>query len=237
MTRHTADFAPDRRTLPLLAALLFLASACGSSGEGPPPLTEAPLPPRRARITPFPPEGPIEIRYQAPAGEGLLYRLQLEYSGYTHVMIEGGMSESRRQNEILTLELYYRQRATSSNVEDETASILLMAAVRQEYMNSEGPNKNLIEIADDRVRMQVNEETTIDVRSERRGQLGPNSLLGRPFATMLSDSLGNPVSIDVRGRREARPLLRLLTLQPALRYALPSFPPARSCPAPPGRCS
>ncbi len=230
MTCHTAELDPERRTLPLLALLLLLAAACGGSGEGPPPTTAPPLPPPRARIVPFPPEGPIRIQYRPPTGEGTLYRLQLEYSGYTQVVTAGALSEPRRAGENLTLELHYRQRPTASNAEEELASILLMAAVRQEYLNSEGPNKTLIEIADDRVRMQVNEETQLDVRVQRRGQLGPNVLLGRPFATMLSDALGNPVSINVRGRREARPILRLLTLQPALRYALPSFPPGEVSP-------
>ncbi len=178
---------------------------------------------------PFPPEGPHEIRYRAPTGEGTLYRLQLEYSGYSEVKT-GDLSEPRVARESLTFELHYRQRATDSNVEDELASILSMAALRQEHLSSEGPNKTLIEIADDRVRMMVNDEAQLDVRSVRRGALGPKAFLGRPFASMRSDQLGNPLKIDVRGRREARPLLRLLRLQPALRYALPSFPPSEVLP-------
>lgn len=216
--------------LPLLAALLFLAVACGGSGDGPPPMTTPPLPPPRARMVPFPPEGPVEIRYKAPGREGTLYRLQLEFSGYT--MVRGGpaLSEPQRSVEDLTLELHYLQRTTDSKTENEIASILVMAALKQEVLNSRGPSKSLIEIADERVRMMLNDEPQLDVRNQRRGQIGPDVLLGRPFATMRSDRLGTPLSIDVRGRREARPLLKMLMLQPALRYALPSFPPGEVSP-------
>ena len=226
MTLQTAEYDLERRTLSLLLMLLLLAVGCGGSAEGPPPGTAAPLPAPRARIVPFPPEGPIEIRYRAPAGKGSLYRLQLEYSGYTYVVGGAAVSDPRRVSEIFSLELHYRQRRTDSNAVDEIASILVMAALKQEDQTSAGPNKRIIEIADDRLRVQVNDETPMDLRTKRRGQLGPSALLGRPFATMLSDLLGNPVRIDVRGRREARSLLKLIRLQPALRYTLPSFPPS-----------
>lgn len=180
----------------------------------------------RARVVPFPPEGGLRIQYRVPAGEGVLYRLQLEYSGYSQVQTEDQLNEPRRVSEDRKLELHYRQRATAAPSEEEIASILIMSALRQQHMTSQGPSQQILEVADDRMRLQQNGEDQVDtVGSPRRPGRGPDALLGRPFAILLSDPQGNPLSVDVRGRPGARAVLNMVPLQAALRFAQPAFPP------------
>jgi hypothetical protein len=135
------------------------------------------------------------------------------------------MAEPQRVSQDVTLELQYRQRATTSPEENELVSILFLSALMQRSMSSQGPTQSLLEIADDRVRLNINNEPRLDVSGSRRsGTLSPDSLLGVPFAMLRTDLFGNPLAVDVRGRREARGILALVPLQAVLRYSQPAFP-------------
>lgn len=232
MLRDSHSRAPLLRRRGRLLAILLLAAATGPGCAGsdePAPERGAARRPGRARIVPFPPQGATRIQYRTAGGEGTRYRLQVHYAGSTQQRGGGQLAEPQRVSQDVTLELHYRQRATTSPAENELVSILFLSALMQRSLSSQGPQgptQSLLEIADDRVRLNINNEPRLDLSGSRRsGKLSPDSLLGVPFAMLRTDLFGNPLAVDVRGRREARGILGLVPLQAILRYSQPAFPP------------
>lgn len=227
----TGSRATPARVLAILVGLVLSAGAmAGCSGsEG--PAKSVPRPASRLRIEPFPPTGPLNITYRPAAGAGAYYRVQHTYVGSTVLYKQGQLADPKRIQEDLTLELHYQQRGTPSQAEGEHASILIMNGLRQEYLSSEGPQKNLLEIADDRIRLQVNGETRMNVVGGRgSGRPGADSVLGRPFAAMRTDPQGNMVGMELHARQQARAILAMARIESAVRFAQPAFPPGEVLP-------
>jgi hypothetical protein len=83
--------------------LLAIPLACSSSG----PVEKSK--PKSTSETPFPPHGPVELRYSAGPAEGTLYQLVIRYEGRTEVASEQDFAaDPDTADELVQMELDYR---------------------------------------------------------------------------------------------------------------------------------
>lgn len=209
-------------------ALAWAALACAVpvAGCGGGASRRAPTGPAREAL-PLP-EGPVEVAYRPPPG-GSRYRIQLDYAGSTLVTPKRFDLEEQRFHESYDLELQYLERPTQAASPEERAAVLILEALRQDQLSSPPGTKRLLELANDRLRIQSDGETQIDLRGKQRARaskLTARSLLDRTFGFVRTEPLGSPISIVVRGRPEARGVLGMVPLRHALLYTRIALPTA-----------
>ncbi len=209
----------------LLAILLPLALALACSADEP---TRKPAP---IRIDPmvdanFPPKGPIELRPTAPPAEGTLFQLQLKYEGRSEALNEASSTATPETlDELMQLELDYRQVPVASPDEDSLASSLVLDALRRRMRASPPGAEISLEIGDDRIRAQADDKIDVDLRgAQPKGDLTPRAVLNRPFALLVSDLRGGPKSVTLRGIPSAKRLLASLPIRESIGWVQVEFP-------------
>lgn len=213
------------RTRTSLVVAVVFALAC-SSAEGPAP-EEAPEPVSPSPELVFPPQGAVELRFSPPPAEGALYQLLLKYEGRTEVAPTGDHADRDAEvvDELLQLELDYRQMPVAAGSADDVASSLLLDAVRRRLRTAPPGTVHTIELADDRMRVVVNEKVEVDLRgAQPKGDITPRVLLNRPFALLVSDRFGNPKGVTLRGIPSAKKMMSSIPLRETLGYLQISFP-------------
>jgi hypothetical protein len=211
-----------------LAFLLPFALVLGCGTDEPARKTAA-AKASSAADAPFPPHGPVELRYAPPPAEGTLYQLQVKYEGRTEVQDEGPMGRDPEfLDEQLQLEVDYRQVPVATPTAGDFASSLELDALRRRVVRIPPGGERSLEIGDDRIRTLADETIDTDLRgAQPKGDLTPRSLLNRPFALLVVDTQGNPKGVTLRGIPSAKRLLGSLPIRESVAWvqlALPDQP-------------
>jgi len=205
------------------AALGWVALACASGAPAPEHASNAAKAAESAEIA-FPPTGPVDLRPAGSPHEGTLYQLLMSYEGRTEVSEDRpGASEDRTRmvDEKVSLQIDYREMPVATPTSAEIASSLVLRRMRMSPPGEE----HLIEIGDDRLRVQVNNKVETDLRGAQPKQdLTPRTVLGKSFALVLDDALGNPKVITIRGIPPAKKMLVTLPLRESLGYLQIGYP-------------
>jgi hypothetical protein len=205
-----------KRIRPALALCAVLVLACSGSG----PLRDRV---RAARETtaPFPPVGPISLAPQAPPPEGVLYQLVMYYEGRSETAFSGARAHEDPQstNELLQLELDYRQMPVAAASEEDLASSLVLDALRRRLQMSPPGSLHSIEAGDDRVRTSRDEKIQVDLRgAQPKGDMTPRTLLNKPFALLVTDRRGVSKGVTLRGIPSVKKMLASLPLREGVAY-------------------
>ena len=204
-----------------VALLLSFANACSSSGPA-----EKPAKKSSAAEAPFPPHGPIDLHYRAGGAEGTLYQLQIRYEGRSEVTLEKEFSRDPDvADELLQMELDYRQIPVAAPGPDEFASSLVLDALRRRLRANPPGQEHSLELGDDRMRTQVGEKVDVDLRgAQPKGDMTPRAVLNRPFALLMNDARGNPKAVTLRGIPTAKRLLASLPIRESIGWIQVAYP-------------
>jgi hypothetical protein len=177
----------------------------------------------------FPPLGPIELRHAAPPAEGTLYQLQIRFEGRSEVQGQGpNAGDPQFVDELLQMELDYRQEPVASPQTGDVASSLVLDALRRRQRLIPPGVERGLEVGDDRIRVLTEDKIDIDLRgAQPKGDLTPRAVLNRPFALLVNDARGNPKSVTLRGIPSAKRLLASLPIRESVSFvqlALPEGP-------------
>ncbi|MEX2207378.1 MAG: hypothetical protein WEF50_14210 [Myxococcota bacterium] len=211
-----------------LALLLPFALLLGCGTDEPARKT-APVKVELAPDAPFPPQGPIELRYAPPPAEGTLYQLQIKYEGRTEIQDEGPIGRDPEYlDEQMQMELDYRQVPVATPTAGDFAASLVLDALRRRVIRIPPGGERGLEVGDDRIRTLTDDKIDIDLRgAQPKGDLTPRALLNRPFALLVSDAQGNPKGVTLRGIPSARRMLGSLPIRESVAWvqlALPEQP-------------
>jgi hypothetical protein len=206
-----------------------VALACASSA--PVPKTGTSNAPRAAPApfseAAFPPTGPIELRPAQPPPEGTLFQLLMSYEGRTEVADErpGASAASQNVDEKVSLEIDYREMPIDTPTPDDFATSLVLEALNRRMRLMPPGAEHLVEIGDDRLRVGVDNKVQTDLQGAQPKQnLTPREVLGKSFALVVDDPLGNPKSITLRGIPPVKKLLVSLPLRESLGYMQIGYP-------------
>jgi hypothetical protein len=202
---------------------LALLLACGTDE---PARKIEPAKAEAASDTPFPPHGPVDLRYAPPPAEGTLFQLQVKYEGRTEVQDEGPLGrDPELLDEQLQLELDYRQLPVAAPTSANFASSLELDALRRRVSRIPPGGERGLEVGDDRIRTLTDDKIDIDLRgAQPKGDLTPRSLLNRPFALLVTDARGNPESVTLRGIPSAKRMLASLPIRESVAWVQVAFP-------------
>ncbi len=141
----------------------------------------------------------------------------LDVRGEVEVSREGSLVPPRTMAEEVGVELRFRLQPTAAPQPGELASLAVLDALRHETRRSDPARVELLELADDRMRMVQNDKVAFDLRgAQPREKVTPRMLLGQPFAVVHQApdqsrptviARGNPV---VRGFYQPVPARALL---------------------------
>jgi hypothetical protein len=93
-------------------------------------------------------------------------------------------------------------------------------------MQNNPPANRQVELADDRLRIRINDETSVDNRGNRvTGPLAPRIFLNRIFGVISHDPNGNPTKLSSRGAPAARQFMDEIPILGAIAYTMVSLPP------------
>ena len=175
----------------------------------------------------FPPTGPVTLRPQPPPPEGTFYQLLSSYDGRTEISEEGPAAhddDSQTLEELWAIELDYRQLPIPTPG-DDLASSLVLEALKRRLMAQPPGGQHVLEVGDDRLRVSTNDKVGTDLRGAQPKQdLTPRALLGKSFAMLVTDKLGNPKSVMLRGVPSAKKLLSSLGLREPIAYMQIAYP-------------
>jgi hypothetical protein len=205
----------------------WLVLACVSGAQAPKAGHEAAKAGGGEEIA-FPPTGPIELHPAAGPDDGTFYQLLMSYEGRTELSDDRpGRSADQAQtvDEKTSLEVDYRSMPVATPSASEHAwSLVLEAAKRRTRLLPPG-DEHTIEVGDDRLRVMTNDKVGADLRgAQPKKDLTPRSLLGKPFALVITDGNGNPKGINVRGLPPAKKMLSSLPLRESLGYVQIAYP-------------
>ena len=175
----------------------------------------------------FPPTGPIVLKPLPPPPDGTLYQLTSIYDGRTEVTEDspGGREvEAQSIDEGWAIEIDYRQLPVQAPDEDLASSLVLEALKRRAMMRPPG-QQHVLEIGDDRLRVMTDDKVGTDLRGAQPKQdLTPRSVLGKSFATLVTDISGNPKGFTLRGVPTVKKLLGSLVPREPITYMQIAFP-------------
>ncbi len=209
--------APAGSAQTALLAFFVIAACSGSSSPGP---RREPAPALPAANAPaFPPSGELLLPLPTLAPEGTRFRIQLRYQGRVEISSGERPGQTKTAEESQQIEFVYVQRPFRGAPAGETASLLILEALRHEATAVPAGTSSMLEIADDRLRVLDGEEVAADLRgAQPMGGVTPRMLLHKPVALLRQGRLGQPLAVLERGPTDVRRLLRPLPLRSAVRY-------------------
>jgi hypothetical protein len=170
-------------------------------------------------------EGPTSLPYRGPDHGGIAYWLTLEVNG-ERVSHDPSASEPQPiVREMQKLDAAFRELPVESAKSSNDVFLVGLDALR--FTKNQNPPKNdrETEIVDDRLRIRVNNETSVDNRANRViGPYAPRLLLGRIFGVITHDPSGNPTKLSSRGAPAARQLMGDIPLLAAIAYGMVPLP-------------
>lgn len=227
-----------RAAKPLAAAsaiavvAIWLAACAGRSEKGPSILAEMDTatgeaqtgtPDGRSRALDA--EGPILLPYRDPGSDGVAYRLTLEIEGQRATRKSSDNKQRPSIRESHALEAEFRKFPTEGA--DSRGDMFLVGLDGLHYtLQQNNPSADRkVELANDRLRIQINGETSIDNRGTRgSGPLTPRMFLNRIFGVITHDPSGNPIELSSRGAPAARQFMNEIPTLGAIAYAMVSLP-------------
>jgi len=218
----------------IAATAILLAACAGTSENGPTILAgadatsaEVQAGSQDPQLQPLGAEGPILLPYRGPSSGGVAYRLNLEIEGEraTH-----NPTDKRRQppvRETHELEAEFREFPVEGADSGDDVFLVGLDGLLYTEKQQNPPADREIEIADDRLRIVNNGETSIDNRGNRVvGPLAPRLFLSRIFGVVSYDASGNPIRLASRGAPAARDFMNGIPILGAIAYAMVPLPEA-----------
>jgi hypothetical protein len=179
----------------------------------------------------FDPEGPILLPYRGPDSGGVAYRLTLEVEGERAARKTSGNERQPPIRESHTLEGNFRKLPIEGADSGGDMFLVGLNGLFYTQKQKHPPADREVEIADDRLRIMINGETTVDNRGNRvDGPLAPRMFLNRIFGVITHDPSGNPIKLSSRGAPAARQFMNEIPLLGAIAYTMISLPPDRITP-------
>jgi hypothetical protein len=198
------------------SVLLSSPAAPASTGE------TAVAEPDRARAAHA---GAIALPFRGPGPGGTAYRLVMEVSGERVFSVSTDLEAREPLQESHLLELEYRELPVAGTSEGEQAYLLALDGLHYRLQQQNPAAEREIEVASDRLRVGVDGKVALDLRgTQPKEDLTPRSLLGRVFAVVVHDAMGNPLRIQPRGVPAARRFLHGLQVTQAIGYSRLALP-------------
>jgi hypothetical protein len=173
----------------------------------------------------FDAEGPISLPYRGPGRGGVAYRLTLDIEGERISRGSSGDGQPSLVRETQTLEAAFRNLPIENAQAGDEAFLVGLDALRYTQKQNNPPADREVEIADDRLRIRVNDKLSVDNRANRvTGPLAPRIFLGRIFGVINHDPSGNPIKLSGRGAPAARQFMDDIPLLGAIAYAMVPLP-------------
>ncbi len=213
--------------------IAFWLPACAGKSENEPTILEgmgATADGGQARYTDpqsaaFDTEGPTYLPYRGPDSGGIAYRLTLEMEGQRSALASSERKQQPAVRETQTLEADFRKLPVEGADSGDDVFLVGLDALRYTQKQQSPPLERDIEIADDRVRIRVNGEISIDNRGNRvTGTFAPRIFLGRIFGVITHDPSGNPINLSSRGAPAARQLMNEFPTLAAIAYTMITLP-------------
>ncbi len=170
-------------------------------------------------------QGPVLLAYRGPGSGGVAYRLTLEIEGERAARQSFGNKQQSSVRETSALEAEFRKLPIEGA--DSRGDMFLVGLDRLLYTQKQKnpPADRKIEIANDRLRIMTNGETSIDNRGNRViGPLAPRIFLNRIFGVITHDPSGNPTRLSSRGAPAARQFMNEIPILGAIAYAMVTLP-------------
>ncbi len=216
-----------------IAVIAIWLPACAGKSEDGPTILAGMDPATGALPSGFPdprPRGPdtndpILLPYRGPGSGGIAYRLTLEIEGERSARRSPGNKQQPAVREAHALEAEFRMLPVEGTDSGNDMFLLGLDALYYTQKQQNPPFERIIELADDRLRIKINGETSIDNRGNRViGPLAPRAFLNRIFGVFTLDPSGNPIKLSSRGAPAAREFLNGIPILGAIAYTMVSLP-------------
>ena len=211
---------------------IWLAACAGKSESGPSILAEMDTTTGRVQTgTPDPrpraldAEDPILLPYRNPGSGGVAYRLTLEIEGERAARKSSDNKQRPSVRESHALEAEFRKLPTEgADSRGDMFLVGLDGLLYTQKQNNPSTDRET-ELANDRLRIKINGETSIDNRGNRViGPLAPRMFLNRIFGVITHDPSGNPIKLSSRGAPAARQFMNEIPILGAIAYAMVALP-------------
>jgi len=170
-------------------------------------------------------EGPIALVYRGPSHGGIAYRLSFELEGDRALHDPSASDAQPIVREMQELDAAFRELPVEGASSAGDVFLVGLDALRYVERQSSPKNEREIEIADDRLRIRMNDQTSVDNRANRvTGPYAPRLILGRIFGVITHDPSGNPTKLSSRGAPASRQLMNDIPLLGAIAYAMVPLP-------------
>jgi hypothetical protein len=164
--------------------------------------------------------GPFALPFRGPGPDGAAYRLVLELSGERALSLSTDLEDRRPLHESHLLELEYQALPVKTASGGQRAYQLSLDGLHYRLLQKNPTAEREIELGNDRLRVTSNGKVELDLRgAQPKENLTPRTLLGRIFAIVAHDAVGDPLRIQPRGTPAARGFLKAFQVTPAIRYS------------------
>jgi hypothetical protein len=224
------DASPLAAASAIAVIAIWLAACAGNSENAPTILAgidrgEAPTGSPDPRTRALDAEGPILLPYRGPGSGGVAYSLTLEIEGERASRKSSGHQQQPTIRESHALETEFRKLPVEGANSGSGVFLVGLDALYYTQKQQNPPADREIEIANDRLRIKINGETSVDNRGKRvNGPLAPRMFLNRIFGVITHDPSGNPTELSSRGAPAARQFMNEIPILGAIAYAMVALP-------------
>ena len=219
-------------TASISAVAIWLLACAGKPANEPTILAGADTAGREAQTGSLDPRlqaldagGLIPLPYRGPGSGGVAYRLTLEVEGERAARNSSSNKQQPPIREMHTLEAEFRKLPVEGGNSGADMFLVGLDGLIYTHKQKNPPAERKTELADDRLRIMINGETSIDNRGERvTGPLAPRMFLNRIFGVITHDPSGNPKMLSSRGPPAARQFMDEIPILGAIAYTMVSLP-------------
>jgi len=169
-------------------------------------------------------EGSLLLPYRAPPSGGVAYRLTLEIEGERAARSPYNAKQPPVREAHSLLVEFRKLPVEAADSKDDMFLVGLDGLLyTQKQQNPQ--IERVVELAEDRLRIKVNGETSVDNRGNRVvGKLAPRAFLNRIFGVFTHDPSGNPIKLSSRGTPAAREFMNSIPILGAIAYTMVTLP-------------
>jgi len=169
-------------------------------------------------------EASLLLPYRAPPSGGIAYRLTLEIEGEraTRTPYNTKQLPVREAHSLL---VEFRKLPVEASDSKDNMFLVGLDGLLYTQQQQNPQAERVVELADDRLRIKVNGETTVDNRGNRVvGRLAPRAFLNRIFGVFTHDPSGNPIKLSSRGAPAVREFMDSIPILGAIAYTMVTLP-------------